>query len=87
MVSRPISRNICGCESLIDLNRYLDWDGVCAGGNCPLCAIEEYLMQAAGVSVRHLELPASLRAKYSLVNINCIVQLPFGVSVSAGRDL
>lgn len=29
--------------------RYLDWDGVCAGGDCALCAVEEYLMGWDGV--------------------------------------
>ena len=24
--------------------RYLDWDGVCAGGDRALCAVEDYLM-------------------------------------------
>lgn len=31
--------------------RYLDWDGVCAGGDCALCAVEEYLMGWGGGGV------------------------------------
>lgn len=31
--------------------RYLDWDGVCAGGDCALCAVEEYLMGWGGAGV------------------------------------
>lgn len=30
------------------VGRYLDRDGVCAGGDCTLCAVEEYVMDWGG---------------------------------------
>ena len=35
---------VCAKRGLMDGGRYLDWDGVCAGGDCAVCAVEEYLM-------------------------------------------